>query len=183
MARYKAIDTSPPNTAAHCATVFPVISGGNACARRRRRKSGKSPSFAAKPTPPKKATPTGRSRSSIAKQAELVTAEGLPRWSRSSEISGTTKDWIASRYAGRGRSIRSGSCTAWYITSRNWPITGSDSRKKRSHSDPEEHRTLSIENATVGRKKHQIQKWRRSNLRHFFAVNWAGKGFFYSVNV
>jgi len=29
---------------------------------------------------------------------------------------------------------------------------------------------------------HEKAKWRRSNLRHFFAGNRAGKGFFYSVN-
>jgi hypothetical protein len=30
---------------------------------------------------------------------------------------------------------------------------------------------------------HEKAKWRRSNLRHFFAGNLVGKGFFYSVNV
>jgi len=30
---------------------------------------------------------------------------------------------------------------------------------------------------------HEKAKWRRENLRHFFAGNRAGKGFFYSVNV
>jgi hypothetical protein len=28
-------------------------------------------------------------------------------------------------------------------------------------------------------KKHENEKWRRSNLRHFLAGNQAGKGFFY----
>jgi hypothetical protein len=32
-------------------------------------------------------------------------------------------------------------------------------------------------------KKHEKAKWRRQNLRHFFAGNQAGEGFFYSVNV
>ena len=35
----------------------------------------------------------------------------------------------------------------------------------------------------LNRKKAPKAKWRRSNLRHFFAGNQAGKGFFYSVNV
>jgi len=51
--------TSPPNTVAPCATASPANNATNACARRRRRKSGRSPSFAARPRQRKKATPTG----------------------------------------------------------------------------------------------------------------------------
>jgi hypothetical protein len=32
-------------------------------------------------------------------------------------------------------------------------------------------------------KNHENEKWRRSNLRHLFAENQGGNGFFYSVNV
>jgi hypothetical protein len=67
--------TSPPNTAARCATACPANNGTNACAHRRRRKSGKSPSSRGK------ANATEESHTDRMKRA-IDSEEGRARYGR-----------------------------------------------------------------------------------------------------
>lgn len=57
-------------------------------------------------------------------KAERRMGGALPRWSWYLVTCGTTtRDWIASRCVARRKSMRNGSCSAWYTTLKNARIT------------------------------------------------------------
>lgn len=57
--------------------------------------------------------------------------------------------------------------------------------EKKGQSPSRQSRLSSPNRECYGRpeKRHENEKWRRQNLRHFFAEIQVGKRFFYSVNV